>query len=149
MKLTNPLHLALLLAFAPTVALAVPAAPSYEEFELTKAETAAVANVTAAKCPKKAGGPKYQAKCRQKLMGKSEARLNVSYERALARLAAPARTELKESQEFWIHERYNECVYLSEDIEANPRPEAAVEIEYNDCALVELKRRTLWLDRYK
>jgi hypothetical protein len=22
------------------------------------------------------------------------------------------------------------------------------DIEYNDCALVELKRRTLWLDRY-
>jgi uncharacterized protein YecT (DUF1311 family) len=147
MKLKSPLHLALMLAFAPALALAVPVAPSYEKFELTKAETAGVAKVTATKCPKKAGGPKYQAKCRQKLMGKSETRLNASYDRVMARLSTAARTELKERQEFWINDRYNECVWLSEDIEANPRPEAAVEIEYNDCALAELKRRTLWIER--
>jgi uncharacterized protein YecT (DUF1311 family) len=135
--------------FFPAIALAAVTAQPYDKFELTKAETKTVANRTAANCPKKAGGPKYQAKCRQKLMGKSEARLNIRYELALARLSAPAKTQLQESQGFWIHERYNECVYLSEDIETNPRPEAAVEIEYNDCALVELKRRTLWLDRYK
>jgi uncharacterized protein YecT (DUF1311 family) len=147
MKLKNPLHVALMLAFAPAVALAVPVAQPYEKFELTKTETAAVAKVTAAKCPKKAGGPKYQAKCRQKLMGKSETRLNASYDRVIARLSTAARTELKERQEFWINDRYNECVWLSEDIETNPRPEAVVEIEYNDCALAELKRRTLWIER--
>jgi uncharacterized protein YecT (DUF1311 family) len=149
MKKTMNFAVAAAIMLSPAIVLAAATAQTYDKFELTKAETKIVAKVTAANCPRKAGGPKYQAKCRQKLMGKSEARLNVSYERALARLAAPARTELQESQEFWIHERYNECVYLSEDIEANPRPEAAVEIEYNDCALVELKRRTVWLDRYK
>jgi uncharacterized protein YecT (DUF1311 family) len=149
MKKTMNFAVAAAIMLSPAIVLAAATAQTYEKFELTKAETKTVAKVTAANCPRKAGGSKYQAKCRQKLMGKSEALLNVSYERALARLAAPARTELKESQEFWIHERYNECVYLSEDIEANPRPEAAVEIEYNDCALAELKRRTLWIDRYK
>jgi uncharacterized protein YecT (DUF1311 family) len=149
MKTTIKFAIGTATMFFPAIVLAAATAQPYEKFELTKAETKTLANGTAANCPRKAGGPKYQAKCRQKLMGKSEARLNVIYELALARLSVPARTELKESQEFWIHERYNECVYLSEDIETNPRPEAVVEIEYNDCALVELKRRTVWLDRYK
>jgi uncharacterized protein YecT (DUF1311 family) len=106
-------------------------------------------NVTAANCPKKAGGPNYQAKCRAKLMVQSDARLNASYRRTMARLSKPARENLRTMEQAWIQERCNECVYLSEDIETNPRTEAAVEIEYNDCALVELKRQTLWLDRYK
>ncbi len=62
---------------------------------------------------------------------------------------APARAELRALEKSWLHIRYEECVLLSEDSETNPRPEAAVEIEYNDCALVELKRRTLWLARYR
>ncbi len=151
MKLKNPFRLAILLALAPTTVIAATADSSdnsYEKFELTKAETVAVASVTAAKCPKKAGGPKYRAKCRAKLMVQSDGRLNISYKRTMARLSKPARENLRGLERDWIHERYNECVYLSEDIEANPRPEAAVEIEYNDCALVELKRRTYWLDRY-
>jgi hypothetical protein len=122
MKLKNPLRLALLLALVPAPGIAGPAASNYEKFELTKAEIAAVATATAAKCPKNAGGPKFQASCRAKLMVQSDARLNASYKRTMARLSKPA---------------------------ANPRPDAAVAIEYNDCALVELKRRTLWLDRYK
>jgi uncharacterized protein YecT (DUF1311 family) len=149
MKLKNPLRLALLLALVPAPGIAGPAASNYEKFELTKAEIAAVATATAAKCPKNAGGPKFQASCRAKLMVQSDARLNASYKRTMARLSKPARENLRAMERGWIHERYNECVYLSEDIEANPRPDAAVAIEYNDCALVELKRRTLWLDRYK
>jgi uncharacterized protein YecT (DUF1311 family) len=133
----------------PAIVLAAATAQPYDKFELTKAETKAVASATAASCPKKAGGPKYQAKCRAKLMVQSDARLNASYQRTMARLSKPARENLRVMEQAWIYERYNECVYLSEDIETNPRPEAAVEIEYNDCALVELKRRTLWLDRYK
>jgi uncharacterized protein YecT (DUF1311 family) len=149
MKLKKPLPLSFLLVLAPATAFAAAAAPSYEKFELHKAETAAIARTTAAHCPKKAGGPKYQATCRAKLMAQSEVRLNASYKRTMARLAKPARENLRAMERDWIHERYNECVYLSEDIEANPRPEAAVEIEYNDCALVELKRRTHWLELYK
>jgi uncharacterized protein YecT (DUF1311 family) len=132
----------------PAIVLAA-ATTNYEKFELTKAETRAVANATAANCPKKAGGPKYQAKCRAKLMVQSDARLNTSYKRTMARLSKAARENLRAMEETWLYVRYEECVLLSEDIETNPRPEAAVEIEYNDCALVELKRRTLWLDRYK
>jgi uncharacterized protein YecT (DUF1311 family) len=146
-KTTNFAILAAMMLF-PAIVLAA-ATTNYEKFELTKAEKKAVASVTAANCPKKAGGPKYQAKCRAKLMVQSDARLNASYKRTMARLSKPARENLRAMEQAWIHERYNECVYLSEDIETNPRPEAAVEIEYNDCALVELKRRTVWLDRYK
>jgi uncharacterized protein YecT (DUF1311 family) len=149
MKTKNPLHFALVLALVPAPGIAGPAASNYEKFELTKAETAAVANVTAAKCPKKAGGPKYQAKCRAKLLVQSDARLNASYKRTMARLSKPARENLRAMEESWLYVRYEECVLLSEDSETNPRPDAAVAIEYNDCALVELKRRTLWLDRYK
>jgi uncharacterized protein YecT (DUF1311 family) len=148
MNKTLNFSIAAALMLSPAIVLAA-ATTNYEKFELTKAETKAVANVTAANCPKKAGGPKYQAKCRAKLMVQSDARLNASYKRTMARLSKPARENLRELEQAWIHERYNECVYLSEDIETNPRSEAAVEIEYNDCALVELKRRTLWLDRYK
>jgi uncharacterized protein YecT (DUF1311 family) len=148
MKKTMNFAAAAAMMLSPAIVLAA-ATTNYEKFELTKAETKAVASVTAASCPKKAGGPKYQAKCRAKLMVQSDARLNTSYKRTMARLSKPARENLRAMEQAWIHERYNECVYLSEDIETNPRPEAAVEIEYNDCALVELKRRTLWLDRYK
>jgi uncharacterized protein YecT (DUF1311 family) len=146
-KTTNFAILAAMMLF-PAIVLAA-ATTNYEKFELTKAETAAVANVTAAKCPKKAGGPKYQAKCRAKLLVQSDARLNASYKRTMARLSKPARENLRAMEESWLYVRYEECVLLSEDSETNPRPDAAVAIEYNDCALVELKRRTLWLDRYK
>jgi uncharacterized protein YecT (DUF1311 family) len=149
MKLQHPLRFACLLALAPAPGIAGPAASNYEKFELTKAETAAIANVTAAKCPKKGGGAKFQASCRAKLMVQSDARLNASYKRTMARLTAPARENLRAMEREWIGTRYEECVWLSEDIETNPRPDAAVAIEYNDCALVELNRRTHWLDLYK
>jgi uncharacterized protein YecT (DUF1311 family) len=84
-----------LLALVPALAIAGPVDTNYEKFELTKAETAAVANVTAANCPKRAGGPKFQASCRAKLMVQSDARLNASYKRTMARLSKPARENLR------------------------------------------------------
>ena len=149
MKKTINFAMAATMMLFPAIVLAAATTSNYEKFELTKADTKAVAYVTAANCPKKAGGPKYQAKCRAKLMVQSDARLNASYKRTMARLSKPARENLRAMEEAWLHTRYEECVLLSEDIETNPRPDAAVAIEYNDCALVELKRRTLWLDRYK
>jgi uncharacterized protein YecT (DUF1311 family) len=151
-KLKNLLQFALLLNLAPALAIAAAAEPfygNYEKFELTKAEIEAVAHVTAAKCPKKAGGPKFQVNCRAKLMAQSDMRLNASYKHTMSRLSKPARENLRAMEKSWLYVRYEECVLLSEDSETNPRTNSAIAVEYYDCALVELKRRTHWLDLYR
>ena len=140
-----------ILFVVPAAVLAAATTSDYEKFELSKAEATVVANVTAANCPKKAGGPKYQIKCRTKLAAQSDARLNASYKRTMARLNSAAREKLRSEERDWIVNRYEDCDLLLEGVQypAEGRTGIEYEIEAKDCVLSELKRRTLWLDRYK
>ncbi len=147
----NKLNLAIVTTLAPAAVMALPAAASYEKFEPTKAEVKAVASTIAAKCPAKAGGPKYQLNCRDALITQSDARLNTRYKRTMARLKAPRKTELRDQERAWILTRYDECNLLLEGVDypAPGRKGEDYEIEAKDCIITENNRRTLWLDRYK
>jgi uncharacterized protein YecT (DUF1311 family) len=131
----------------PAGAISSPTAPrDYAHFELTNAEEIAVARVTMANCPKKSGGPKYQAKCREKLVAQSDARLNASYQRAMARLSSSNREALRTEERSCIQERQNEC--LAADERQNDISGTTGDVPLTDCILLELKRRTIWLERY-
>jgi uncharacterized protein YecT (DUF1311 family) len=136
---------------APAVLTAAPVAQSYDKFELTKSEVKAVAQVTTTNCSKKAGGPKFQIKCRTKLAVQSDARLNASYKRTMARLNTSTREKLRNEERDWIVTRYKECEELLEGVQYPAEGRAGIEykIEAKDCVLIEIKRRTLWIDRYK
>jgi uncharacterized protein YecT (DUF1311 family) len=143
MILKTNLHFAALLLVAPASVIASPnTAYNYYQFELTKAEVKAVESVTEAHCH--FGDPAILTCMNKEIVG-SEARLNSSYKRTMTRLPKPARVNLRNQQRSWLNTRYDECVLLSEEEDLG----AQTAINYNNCVLLELRRRTLWVDLYK
>jgi uncharacterized protein YecT (DUF1311 family) len=143
MILKTSLHFAALLLVAPAAVIASPnIAYNYYQFELTQAEVRAVESVTEAHCH--FGDPAILTCMNKEIVG-SEARLNSSFKRTMTRLTKPARVNLRNQQRSWLNTRYDECVLLSEEEDLG----AQTAINYNNCVLLELRRRTLWVDLYK
>jgi uncharacterized protein YecT (DUF1311 family) len=69
--------------------------------------------------------------------------LNASYKRKLARLSKPSQAKLRRDQRSWLKTRLDKC---ERDLEEDKDGTIWL-IEMDNCALQELIRRTLWIER--
>jgi uncharacterized protein YecT (DUF1311 family) len=137
------------LTLAPAIAMAkVPALEGYMLFTLTDTELAQMPNSADKACLAKVDEEPFAAiACTAPQFDRFEQRLNQSYQAAMAMLPKAKKTNLESEQGLWLITREAVCKARVGD-ELNE-----MSVAYNtaviQCALAELYRRTLWVERYR
>ena len=137
------------LTLAPVAAMAkTPAQNDYWHFALTDAEIAQMPNAADKACLAKADQEPFAViQCNIPQFDRIEERLSQSYHGVMATLPKAQKDRLHSEQQLWIMTREAICKARVED-ELNE-----TSITYNaaviQCALAELYRRTLWVERYR
>jgi uncharacterized protein YecT (DUF1311 family) len=137
------------LMLVPVVAMAKAAAhDGYGLFALTDAEIAQMPNAADKACLVKADQEPFAViECTSPQFDRIEKRLNASYRAVMARLSKTKKVQLRREQRLWLITREAACKARVGD-ELND-----TSITYyaamNQCALTELYRRTLWVERYR
>jgi uncharacterized protein YecT (DUF1311 family) len=125
-----------------------PAHDGYVHFAPTKAEIAQMPNAEDLACLTKADQEPFAViECTAPQFDRVEQRLNVSYRAVMARLPKTQKIKLRSEQRLWLITREATCKARVGD-ELND-----TSITYHEamtqCALAELYRRTLWVERYR
>jgi uncharacterized protein YecT (DUF1311 family) len=133
--------------FGSSTLMAASAPLSYNDFMLKDGEKAEVMIAIKASCPNESDDTTAQdkMKCRDKEIVRSERHLDTIYKRKIKRLPKKAQSKLRSEERAWASTRYNECLSSREDNLGG----ALRNVVYSECVLFELKRRTLWIERYE
>jgi uncharacterized protein YecT (DUF1311 family) len=133
------------LMLCPAAVLAKPlAAEDYSHFVLTGAASKHMRSNTYVTCMVEAGGvTSSMRECIGAEYQRIDVRLNASYKRTLARLSKTSQAKLRGEERFWLKTRSDRC---EADLEEDKGGTIWL-IEMDNCALQELIRRTLWIER--
>jgi uncharacterized protein YecT (DUF1311 family) len=140
---------AAVLTLAPAaVSAKKPALDGYIHFTLTKAEIAQMPNAADRACLAKADQEPYAViACTAPQFGRIETRLGLSYHAVLAALPKAQKTKLRSEQGLWLITRDAICkARVGDELNEESITYDAAIIQ---CALAELSRRTLWVERYR
>jgi uncharacterized protein YecT (DUF1311 family) len=137
------------LVSAPAVVSAKkPAHDGYVHFTLTKAEIAQMPNAADKACLAKSDQEPYAViACTAPQFDRIETRLGLSYRAVLAALPKAQKTKLRSEQGLWLITREAICKARVGD-ELN-ETSITYDTAVIQCALAELYRRTLWVERYR
>jgi uncharacterized protein YecT (DUF1311 family) len=119
---------------------------SFERFRISNAESERVVSGAYRRCMDASGGVTANMRdCSHAESQRLDLRLNAAYRAAMARLpAAAARARLRALQRSWLAARYRRC-----DRAAREEGGGTLGlIMMDDCALGEVTRRIVWLERY-
>jgi uncharacterized protein YecT (DUF1311 family) len=143
------LLIAAALTLAPAIAIAKePVLDDYMLFALTDAELSQMPNAADKACLAKVDKEPFAAiACTAPQFDRFEQRLNQSYQAAMAMLPKAKKTNLESEQGLWLITREAVCkARVGDELNLDS-------IAYNtaviQCALAELYRRTLWVERYR
>jgi uncharacterized protein YecT (DUF1311 family) len=133
------------LVLCPTALMAKPAARTdYSRFVLTEAMSQQMRSDAYVTCMAESGGvTSSMRECIGTEYQRVDVRLNASYKRTLARLSNPSQAKLRSEQRAWLKTRLDKC---ERDLEEDKGGTIWL-IEMDNCALQELIRRTIWIER--
>jgi uncharacterized protein YecT (DUF1311 family) len=137
------------LVSAPAVATAKkPAHDGYIHFTLTKGEIDQLPNAADKACLAKADQEPYAViECTTPQFDRIETRLGLSYHAVLAALPKAQKTKLRSEQRLWLITREATCkARVGDELNETSITYGTAVIQ---CALAELYRRTLWVERYR
>jgi uncharacterized protein YecT (DUF1311 family) len=137
------------LVSAPAVVSAKkPAYDGYIHFTLTEAEIAQMPNAADKACLAKADQEPYAViACTVPQFDRIETRLGLSYRAVLAALPKAQKINLRSEQGLWLITREAICkARVGDELNEESITYDAAIIQ---CALAELSRRTLWVERYR
>jgi uncharacterized protein YecT (DUF1311 family) len=140
---------AAVLMLTPAIAPAKkPAHDRYAHFALTKADIDQMPNAADKACLAKADQEPYAViACTAPQFDRIETRLGLSYQAVLAALPQAQKTNLRSEQGLWLITREAICkAQVGDELNETSITYDAAVIQ---CALAELYRRTLWVERYR
>ena len=136
---------------APAWVFATGIKSAYDAFKLSDSQASETMRAINATCPSKAEDvastlsveARQQAACRSRQVVKKEAFLKTTAERKIASLPKSSSDAARADQKVWTQTRYNECKSNQNDNLGG----ALKNVVFANCQLLELKRRTLWMER--
>jgi uncharacterized protein YecT (DUF1311 family) len=133
------------LMLCPAAVMAKPATQTnYSRFVLTEAASQRMRSDAYVTCIVEAGGVTSSIReCIGTEYQRVDVRLNASSKRTLARLSKSSQANLRREQRSWLKTRLEKC---ERDLEQDKGGTIWL-IEMDDCALQEVIRRTLWIER--
>ena len=133
------------LMICPAALMAKPAAQTdYSRFVLTEAMSQRMRSDAYVTCMVESGGVTSSIReCIGTEYQRVDVLLNASYKRTLARLRKPSQAKLRREQRSWLKTRFDKC---ERDFEEDKDGTIWL-IQMDNCALQELIRRTLWIER--
>jgi uncharacterized protein YecT (DUF1311 family) len=152
--LMSKIGFSIMAAILVTPAVTMAKAPnqnSYVRFALTKEELAQMPDAADTAClataAAKATNENGRINCNKVIYNRLDARLNVAYRTALARVAKAKATMLRADESAWLASRDKIC--MTRAVRDLNRQSVSYRAAISDCSLTELYRRTLWLERYR
>ena len=139
------------LVLAPAGAFATGTKLTYDAFKLSESQASETMRAIDAMCPSKAEDvastlsveATQQVACRSRQVVIKEAFLKTTAEQKIALLPRNGGDAARSEQKVWSQTRYNECKSNQNDNLGG----ALKNVVFANCQLLELKRRTLWMER--
>jgi uncharacterized protein YecT (DUF1311 family) len=140
--------LMLVAAFLPLHPDSAQAQGSYARFTLSGAQDRETTSANYTGCMNRSGGITASMNdCIGAEYGRLDRRLNVSYQATLRRLPRARQLALRSEQRGWLATREESCLA---DLEGGGENMGTLDqIQLNMCNLSELKRRIIWIERWR
>ena len=92
-----------------------------------------------------AGEPDAMMACLRPEIDRQTAQLDQTYKLVGSRLSPPQRLQLQKSEHGWMVKRDKTCRDTSKDMAGR----AVIPVDYRQCILAEIVKRTIWLETYR